>query len=332
MISNFESPGWLLCILLVVALLAAYLWNEKRKIRRTLRFANMDMLERVAPAMPNPTRHIPIAILLASLVLSTLALSEPTMNAQVPRNKATIMLVIDVSLSMESTDVEPSRLIAAQDAAKSFVNELPPGINVGLVAFSGTASVLASPTESRENITAAIDNLKLNERTATGDAILAALQSVESFASILGESNEDQPAHIVLASDGKQTVPDAEDINNPRHAFSAARQAKDLGIPVSTISFGTPYGVVDIPDESGRSESIKVPVDDEFLEEISSLSGGSAFNASTLEELNSVYDTLRDQIGYQTERKVVNRPFFIAAFALNCLALLCAFVLRQRIP
>lgn len=246
-----------------------------------------------------------------------------------PRNRATVILVIDVSLSMEATDVEPSRLAAAQEAGKSFAEGLTPGINLGLVAFAGTASVLVSPTANREATKAAIDKLQLSERTATGEAIFTSLQSIDTLGAVLGGGDAAPPARIVLLSDGKQTVPESPD--DPRGGYTAARAAKDKNVPISTISFGTSYGTVDIEDESGV-ERVPVPVDDPSLKEIADLSGGSFFTASSLEELRAVYDTLEEQIGFEITRGDASRPWLILGVLLTASGLGTALVLRQRLP
>ena len=284
-LSQFTSPWWLLFLLVVVALVAGYVWVQRQRQKHTLRFTNFALLEKVAPSRPGRARHIPALLMVLALVFFSVALAGPTEDKRVPRNRATVILVIDVSLSMKATDVEPTRLAAAQDAAKSFADGLTPGINLGLVAFAGTASVLVSPTTNREASKVAIDNLQLSERTATGEAIFTSLQSIDTLAAVLGGSDQAPPARIVLLSDGKQTVPENPD--DPRGGFTAARQAKDKDVPISTISFGTSYGKVEIEDER-----IPVPVDDPSLREIANLSGGSFFTASSLEELRDVYDTL----------------------------------------
>ncbi|MFZ2527567.1 MAG: VWA domain-containing protein [Rhodococcus sp. (in: high G+C Gram-positive bacteria)] len=323
--SDFASPWWLLFLVVVAALAAGYIVMQRRKQRHALRFSNLEMLEKVAPSRPGRARHVPIIALLCALTLLTVALAGPTAEQRVPRNRATVVLVIDVSLSMESTDVAPSRLAAAQHAAKQFADDLTPGINLGLVAFSGTASVLVSPTTNREATKSAIDQLTLSERTATGEAIFTAMQSIDTLAAVLGGSDQAPPARIVLLSDGKQTVPESPD--DPRGGFTAARQAADKGIPVSTISFGTEYGTVTIEDER-----IPVPVDDPSLKEIANLSGGEFFTASSLEELEDAYDTLEEQIGFETTRGDASRPWLILGVLAAVGGLAAALLLRQRLP
>ncbi|ABG98976.1 MULTISPECIES: VWA domain-containing protein [Rhodococcus] len=324
-LSQFTSPWWLLFLLVVVALVAGYVWVQRQRQKHTLRFTNFALLEKVAPSRPGRARHIPALLMVLALVFFSVALAGPTEDKRVPRNRATVILVIDVSLSMKATDVEPTRLAAAQDAAKSFADGLTPGINLGLVAFAGTASVLVSPTTNREASKVAIDNLQLSERTATGEAIFTSLQSIDTLAAVLGGSDQAPPARIVLLSDGKQTVPENPD--DPRGGFTAARQAKDKDVPISTISFGTSYGKVEIEDER-----IPVPVDDPSLREIANLSGGSFFTASSLEELRDVYDTLEEQIGFETTRGDASRPWLVLGVLSATAGLILALVLRQRLP
>ncbi|PQP21649.1 VWA domain-containing protein [Rhodococcus opacus] len=324
-LSQFTSPWWLLFLLVVVALVAGYVWVQRQRQKHTLRFTNFALLEKVAPSRPGRARHIPALLMVLALVFFSVALAGPTEDKRVPRNRATVILVIDVSLSMKATDVEPTRLAAAQDAAKSFADGLTPGINLGLVAFAGTASVLVSPTTNREASKVAIDNLQLSERTATGEAIFTSLQSIDTLAAVLGGSDQAPPARIVLLSDGKQTVPENPD--DPRGGFTAARQAKDKDVPISTISFGTSYGKVEIEDER-----IPVPVDDPSLREIANLSGGSFFTASSLEELRDVYDTLEEQIGFETTRGDASRPWLVLGVLCATAGLILALVLRQRLP
>lgn len=324
-LSQFATPWWLLFLLVVAALVVGYLWVQRQRHKHTLRFTNFALLEKVAPSRPGRWRHIPALLLVISLVFFTVALAGPTAEKRVPRNRATVILVIDVSLSMQAKDVEPSRLAAAQDAAKSFAEGLTPGINLGLVAFAGTASVLVSPTTNRDATKAAIDNLHLAERTATGEAVFTALQSIDTLAAVLGGGDQAPPARIVLLSDGKQTVPESPD--DPRGGFTAARKAKEKGVPISTISFGTRHGYVVIEDQR-----IGVPVDDPSLREIANLSGGSFFSASSLEELRDVYDTLEEQIGFETTRGDASRPWIVLGVLFATAGLALGLVLRQRIP
>src|SRR3954453_13223555 len=200
----FSQPWWLLGLLVVAALVAGYLLLLRRRRRDTVLFTNLELLDKVAPKRPGWYRHLPAAALILALAVLTVALAGPQAEARVPRNRATVVLVIDVSLSMQATDVAPSRLAAAQAAAKSFADQLTPGVNLGLVSFAGTAAVLVSPTTDRGSVKRAVDGLKLSESTATGEAIFAAMQSVETFSQSVAGASADgpPPSRIVLMSDG----------------------------------------------------------------------------------------------------------------------------------
>ncbi|MDN5757702.1 MAG: VWA domain-containing protein [Tomitella sp.] len=324
-LSGFVHPWWLLWLIAVAAVAIGYVIVQIQRRRNVLRFASFEMLDSVTPRRRSWYIHVPAVLLVLGMVGLTIAIAGPTADRKVPRNRATVILAIDVSLSMEATDVKPSRLEAAQDAAKSFVDELPKGINLGLVAFSGTASVLVSPTTSRQSVVSAIDNLQLSERTATGEAIFTSLQAIENFGAGLGGGDDVPPARIVLESDGTQTVPSG--LNDPRGAFTAAREAKKKGVPVSSISFGTSYGYVDI-----QGQRIDVPVDDDSLKKIADLSEGTFFRASSLGELESVYDTLQTQLGYEIERGDASRPWLLLGSALVLLSAAGALVFGRRLP
>jgi Ca-activated chloride channel family protein len=325
---SFTQPWWLLLLLVVGGLVAAYVLLLRRRQRDTLRFSNLEVLEKVANRRPTWQRHAPTAVMLVALVLLTVALAGPTAEAKVPRNRATVMMVIDVSLSMEATDVAPTRLQAAQVAAKSFADQLTPGINLGLISFAGTAAVLVSPTVDREPVKRAIDALKLSESTATGEAIFAAMQSVQTFSQGLAGGEEGPPpARVVLMSDGKQTVPGPDGENEPRGSFTAAHKAAEAKIPVSTISFGTLFGHIKI-----QERNTPVPVDDASLRQIAQISGGQFFTAASQEELQQVYRTLGEQIGYETRRVDTSRPWLIGGTLLAMLGLGAAFALGRRLP
>ena len=213
-----------------------------------------------------------------ALLLLTIALAGPTHDERIPRNRATVILVIDVSLSMKATDVEPTRLAAAQEAAKSFADGLTPGINLGLVAFAGTASVLVSPTTNREATKTAIDKLQLAERTATGEGIFTSLQSIDTLGAVLG-GGDDAAAGAHRAALRRQ-ADGAGEPGRPEGRLHRGPHAKDKGVPISTISFGTSYGYVEIKDQR-----MPVPVDDAIAARRSRISPAAAFTASSLEEL-----------------------------------------------
>jgi Ca-activated chloride channel family protein len=252
-------------------------------------------------------------------------MAGPTHDVRIPRNRAVVMLVIDVSQSMRATDVSPNRLAAAQEAAKQFADQLTPGINLGLIAYAGTATVLVSPTTNREATKGAIDKLQLADRTATGEGIFTALQAIATVGAVIGGGDEPPPARIVLMSDGKETVPSNPD--NPKGAYTAARTAKDQGVPISTVSFGTPYGYVEINDQRQP-----VPVDDEMLKRIAELSGGEAYTASSLEQLKEVFTNLQEQIGYETRKGDASAGWLRLGAVMLALAALAAMLVNRRLP
>lgn len=324
-LGGFTTPVWFLLLAVVAALAAGYVWMQRRRRRHTLRFANLAMLERVAPRSPGWRRHVPAALLLVALIALTFGLTGPTADQRVPRNRATVMLVIDVSLSMEATDVTPSRLVAAKEAATRFVDNLRPGINLGLVSFAGSATVLVSPTTDRAQVREGIANLKLAEATATGEAIFATLQAIETFGQLVSSDAGPPPARIVLLTDGKQTIP--RELDGPRGAYTAAEMSKESRVPISTISFGTQLGSVVI-----EGQRQPVPVDDESMQRISEISGGAYYKAANLQELTEVYDELAEQIGYQIRRSDASKPWFVLGTSIAILSLMLAFGLGQRVP
>ena len=321
---TFAHPWWLAAGVVVVALVVGYLLAQRRTRRHTLRFANLELLERVAPRRPGRWRHLPTALVLTGLVVLTVALAGPTTDTREPRNRATVMLAIDVSLSMEATDVAPNRLAAAQEAATQFVDDLTPGVNLGIVSFAGIATVLVTPTTDRTVAKQAIDGLTLDERTATGEAIVSCLQTIDLFAkTIAGPTQAGEPAgppaRIVLMTDGKRTVGRTEQ--------DAAQRAADAKVPVSVIAFGTANGSIVVNDET-----IPVPLDTQAMQQIAQISGGDFHTAASAEELKSVYAQLGEQIGYEIKQRDVSRPWMIAGTALVILGSAAALALTARIP
>jgi Ca-activated chloride channel family protein len=324
-LTGFTAPWWFLLLIVVAAVAIGYVLAQRARRKRTMRFANLELLDKVAPKSQGWVRHLPAVLIVLSLLILTVALAGPTAEQKVPRNRATVLLVIDVSLSMEATDVAPTRLKAAQDAATQFAQNMTPGINLGLISFAGTATVLVNPTTDRNGVIKAIENLKLAQSTATGEGIFAALQSVESFSSVVGGADGPPPARIVLMSDGKQTVP--EDLYAARGGYTAAQAAKQAGVPISSISFGTTHGSVTIDDKPQP-----VSVDDESLREIARLSGGDFYKAASAEELKKVYADLGEQIGYEIKDADASKPWVVAGTLILMISAAASLFLGQRLP
>jgi Ca-activated chloride channel family protein len=325
-LSGFQH-GWLFVFVLVpIGLLTLYVVVQIRRRRRMHRFTDPELTASVVPRRASPWRHVPIAVLLAALLLLTVALAGPTRDTRVPRNRAVIMLAIDVSQSMRATDVAPSRLDAAKQAAKQFAKQLTPGVNLGLISFAGTANVLVSPTPRHEATVSALDNLRPDNSTAIGEAIFTALQSIATVAAVLSSGDATPPpARIVLLSDGKENKP--TNPNNPRGAYTGARAAKDQGVPVSTISFGTKGGFVAVKDHR-----LPVPVDPEMLKQIARLSGGQSYTATNIDELNRSYAAVQEQVGYQNVTGPASAGWLRLAVIVATVAVILALLINRRLP
>jgi Ca-activated chloride channel family protein len=323
--SGFEHSWYFLFLLVVIGFGALYVVVQVLRGKRMLRFANLELLESVAPQRPSWWRHLPAILLVCSLVFSTVGLAGPTREVRIPRNRAVVMLIIDVSPSMQSTDVSPTRLAAAEEAGKQFADESTPGINLGLIAFGGSALLLVSPTTNHDATKTAIDKLQVIERTAIGEAIFTALQSISTVGAVIGVGDTPPPARIVLLSDGKENLPTNPDA--PKGAFTAARSARDQGVPISTISFGTPDGYVDF-----ENEHLAVPVADDTLKKVAELSGGKLYHAADIDQLKDVYATLQNQFGYETTRGDASGGWFrLGVFAVT-LAALAGLAINRRLP
>jgi Ca-activated chloride channel family protein len=313
---HFLSPGWLLLLIAVAALLLGYVALQLSRKRYVARFSNVELLGSVAPRRPGWRRHLTFALLTIGLIVLSLGVARPSAAVKVPRDSATVILAIDVSLSMEATDVLPSRIGAAKAAAVTFVGLLPPRINLGVVSFGGTADLRVPPTLDRQAARRAIRALQLQKSTAIGEAIFTSLQSIQVFTkSNTPRGNKAPPAKIVLLSDGTNTV--------GRSIADAITAAKTAHVPVSTIAFGTPTGTVTI---QGQTQG--VPADNAALQQIADETGGSFHAAHSEEELRSVYQNIGEQIGTKTVHRDISWRFMLTGllflFAAGGSALLWA--------
>jgi Ca-activated chloride channel homolog len=289
---SFFAPERLWLLLAVATLAVIYVVLQRRRSRYAVRFTNISLLDKVAPDRPTWRRHLPALAFLAMLAVLVTAFARPAANAKVPRERATIMVLLDVSGSMEATDVQPTRIEAAQQAALQFVDRLPQRFNVGLVVFDRNVSVLARPSDNRETVRAGIQNLTLGPGTAIGEGIFAALDAIAGFDQ--QAATDPPPARIVLLSDGASNAG-----RTPDQAAQAAAAAK---VPVSTIAYGTPEGTVN----NGR---LRVPVDGPTLQRVAETTDGQFYEAATGEELQQVYQDIGSSIGFRTERREVSAWF-----------------------
>ncbi len=325
-LSGFEDPAWLVLLAAPVVLLAVYLAVQGRRRQRLRRFADPAAAQSVVPSRPSAFRHLPMALLLVALVPLTVALAQPSHDVRVPRNRAVIMLLVDVSPSMLATDVPPSRLVAATQAAQQFAQHVTSGVNLGLISFAGTANVLVAPTPAHDATVSALNRLRSADSTATGQAIFAALQSIQTVNAVLmGADDKPPPARIVLLSDGKETKPGNP--NNPDGAYTAARAARDRGVPISTIAFGTPTGRVTM-----KNETVPVPVDDDMMKTIARLSGGQTSTAETIAQLNDNFSAIEDQLGYQVVNGPASAGWLRLAVILGSLGAILGLLINRRLP
>ena len=314
---GFQRPGMLLFALVPLALLVLYVVVQIRRRHRLRRFTAADVPQ-------SAWRHVPIAVSLLCLALLTIALATPTHDMRIPRNRAVIMLVIDVSQSMRASDVDPNRLKAAQQAASQFATQLTPGINLGLVSFAGTPYLLVPPTPQHQATLEALPKLQFGDGTATGEAIFTALHAIEATAVAGGDTPP--PARMVLLSDGGENRP--TDPGDPHDgAYTAARLAKDHGVPVSTIAFGTQTGNIELD-----GQRVNVPVSTDQMKTIARLSGGQSYTATNLEELNKDYDAIENEIGYRTVPGPGSSGWLRLGVITALIATALALLINRRLP
>jgi Ca-activated chloride channel family protein len=307
----------LLFALVPLALLVLYVVVQIRRRHRLRRFTAADVPQ-------SAWRHVPIAVSLLCLALLTIALATPTHDMRIPRNRAVIMLVIDVSQSMRASDVDPNRLKAAQQAASQFATQLTPGINLGLVSFAGTPYLLVPPTPQHQATLEALPKLQFGDGTATGEAIFTALHAIEATAVAGGDTPP--PARMVLLSDGGENRP--TDPGDPHDgAYTAARLAKDHGVPVSTIAFGTQTGNIELD-----GQRVNVPVSTDQMKTIARLSGGQSYTATNLEELNKDYNAIENEIGYRTVPGPGSSGWLRLGVITALIATALALLINRRLP
>ncbi len=291
---SFLEPHRLWFLLVVPGLLVAYILLQRRKNIYALSFTNMALLDAVVPSRVSWRRHLAVGLALLTLAFGIVLLAQPSKVVRVPasvKSHFTVVLALDVSLSMAATDVAPSRIVAGEVAAKQFVAQLPPNFEAGLVLFAGKATLAVAPTTDRSAVTKALDGLKLGERTATGEGVYTSLDVIKQQ---LGQTHTDVSAHvpalIVMISDGYRT--------SGRDQNDAARAAKAQGVPIYTVAVGTPSGVV-----TAQGQMVGVPVKVDELEEISRISGGKSYVASTPDDLLDAYHAVGEQLVYTTQRR-----------------------------
>ena len=319
---TFLSSGRLALLAVPIALLVAYLVVQRTRPRAAVRFTSVELLASVAPRRPGWQRHLPAGALLAALGVLVLGFAQPAHALRTPRQRATVMLALDTSASMGATDVSPTRLAAAQTAAREFVGRLPAGVQLGLISFDRSAQVRVVPTSDRSAVRAAIDQLQVGPGTATGDAIYLALDAIAASPATPG--GKPAPAAIVLMSDGTPTV-GRGDQTPAQTVVAAADQARQAQVPISTIAFGTQSGTVVI-----RGQMIAVPADPSAMAAIAQQSGGRFFTAETAGQLKSVYEQIRRVVGFDVHQHEITAWFTGVALVMAMLAAGGALIWSQR--
>jgi Ca-activated chloride channel homolog len=293
---NFGSPAVLLALFAIPAIIGIYALAQRRRRRYAVRFTAVPVLAGVlaAGSVSRWRRHLPAALLLAALAALLVALAKPQTTVAVPVEKASVMLVTDQSGSMRADDVAPSRLAAAQQAARDFLGKVPKELQVGAVSFSDVPQSVSPPTTDREDVRSLIDGLNADGGTAAGDALQSALDALDD-AGVGGKGRP--PAAIVLLSDGATTTG-----SDP---VEVAREAGKRDIPIYTVALGTPDGTV----PGGFGGSIPVPPDPETLRAISKASGGTAYTANDADQLSGVYENLGSRLGTKQEEREITAVF-----------------------
>jgi Ca-activated chloride channel family protein len=345
---TFLWPEMLWLLLIVPALIAGYFYILRRKQESAVKYASLTMVKQAIGAGHRFRRHIPPLLFLIAVIAMIVAIARPAAIVLLPSQYQTIILAMDVSGSMRATDVQPNRLAAAQAAAKAFVAEQPSNVRIGVVSFAATASVVQSPTQSREDIITAIDRFQLQRGTAIGSGIIVSLATifpdagidVSSFIYGRGGSRgvpidqagkPDKPplkpvapgsytsAAIILLSDGQRTTgPDS---------IEAARLAADLGVRVFTVGFGTQSG-----ETIGfEGWSMRVRLDEETLKTIANLTRGEYFYAGTANDLKKVYQVLNSKFLLEKKPMEISSLFAGAAALIAVTSALLSLLWFHRI-
>ena len=308
--TDLAHPGRLLVLVVVAALAVAYVVLQARRGRVEQAWSEDALRGSTAPRRPGRLRHVPAVLLLASLLAMSAAYAGPQAEVEVERERALVVVALDTSASMLAEDVAPDRFTAAKQAATDFVAALPKGFDVALVSFAGTASVVVPATPDADEVTRAIERLDLAGGTALGDAVLSSLNAASLRPAGV-------PAAIVLLADGGSTVGTPVQV--------AVASAAEAEVPVTTIAYGTPDGVV-VAD----GQRFAVPVDRPVLEEIADGTGGQAYTAATAGQLQEVYGSIRARLATTVEEQDVSAR--VAGVALLLLAAAAVpVVLRTRL-
>jgi Ca-activated chloride channel family protein len=305
---SFGNPYVLLALLALPLLAVAYVAEQRRRRLVARAFAVEKLQPSVAPRRPRWRRHTPVLAFALALAILVAAAAKPQRTIATPIERASIMLATDVSGSMTARDVAPNRLVAAKRAARAFLDKVPARVNVGVMGFNQSPTVLSSPSTDREAARAAIASMQPHGGTATGDAIATAVTSLRTAHASGSSSKKPPPAAIVLLSDGAATT--------GRDAVAAAKAAGDAGVRVYTVALGTPSGTITVPRRDGTMVTKPVPPDPAALARIAAASGGKSFTADTADGLSQVYQQLGSQLGHKLQKREITAAFAGGGLAL----------------
>jgi Ca-activated chloride channel homolog len=346
---SFDRPWLLLTLLVIPAAIGLYVLSERRRMRYAIRFTNLDVLAGVVGGRVwRP--YVPLALFLLALTALCVGVARPQHSTLVPRDRATVILVVDVSRSMEAKDVKPNRIGAAQAALRSFLERVPKRLQVGLIAFAGEPAVAAPPTVDHELVREALDTIRWYPSfggTAIGDALAEAVRIGQEA---IGGQNGDLAAvrtaaapettkglvSILFLSDGAQTRGELEPLQG-------ADRARSAGIPVYTVALGTPNGTLDFgfggprgnfpnPNPTGQGRRVPVPPDPITLRAIADRTGGEFFAARSADSLQAAYKKLGSRLGRKPGETEVTYVFLAGAAGLLLLAGLLSALWSPRLP
>jgi Ca-activated chloride channel family protein len=299
---SFLNPIWLPILIVIPVLALIYALAQRRRSIYAVRFTNLDLLASVVGKRPGLRRHVPTALFLLGLTGLVLAAADPVLNLEVARSRASVMLVIDVSGSMDATDVFPTRLDAARVAARTLINQLPPSAEVGLVSFNTKSTLQAPLSTDRGAVSAALDNLRAGGGTAIGEGITAALDELARSVASTPEASR-PPALIVLLTDGSN--------NAGIDPQAAADNARAVSVPVVTVGIGQ-------RDKATFVHGQQVDgVDEAVLQGIADSTGGKYYYAQASGQLSQIYSSLGSSFGWQFLRIDILVPvLLLGMFAL----------------
>ncbi|MEA2283553.1 MAG: Ca-activated chloride channel [Solirubrobacteraceae bacterium] len=307
---TFREPVLLAGLLILPIAVLAYLALQRRRGREATAFSTPGLLPNLVTARPGMRRHVPPLLLLFALAALIVALARPQHTVAAAQRAATVMMVTDTSGSMNATDVEPDRLSAAQSAARKLADQLPQPLRLGLVSFSDAPQLDVPPTTDRDAVRAGIDRLQAEGGTAMGLGLERALEIARTpVPNQNGTGTQRLPAVLLLLSDGKDTVGGISPIQ-------VAERAKQYGIPIYTVALGTPGGEVQVQDQFGFTQRLRVPPDPETLRQIAQTSGGRAFTAADQSRLESIYANLGTKLSSKPEEREVTAAFAGGALVL----------------